>query len=255
MDLPLDVLRECALRRLAEPGAAPVFVTLSGAHLYGFASPDSDFDVRGCHLLPVRSVVSLFAARETIEFSGTEGERQIDFVSHDAAKFFRLMLNRNGYVMEQVFSPLVVVGGADLDELRDIARGCITRGLYHYYCGFFANQLRLLEREEEKRVKTLLYVFRVLLTGIHALKSGEIEANLPRLLDLYPQGAGIPELIAAKVKEKATLAEEEIAPHRKAIDKLRKELDEAYAQTTLGEIPRRAPDLDAFLVRLRLRAR
>ena len=36
-----------------------VFATISGAHLYGFPSPDSDFDLRGCHVLPVRDVVGL----------------------------------------------------------------------------------------------------------------------------------------------------------------------------------------------------
>ena len=34
-----------------------VFVTVSGAHLYGFPSPDSDYDLRGVHVLPIRDVV------------------------------------------------------------------------------------------------------------------------------------------------------------------------------------------------------
>ena len=33
-----------------------IFATISGAHLYGFPSPDSDYDLRGCHLLPVKDV-------------------------------------------------------------------------------------------------------------------------------------------------------------------------------------------------------
>ena len=33
-----------------------VFATISGAHLYGFPSPDSDYDLRGRHLLPLREV-------------------------------------------------------------------------------------------------------------------------------------------------------------------------------------------------------
>lgn len=36
-----------------------VFATISGAHLYGFPSPDSDFDLRGTHILPARLVVGL----------------------------------------------------------------------------------------------------------------------------------------------------------------------------------------------------
>ena len=50
-----------------------VFATVSGAHLYGFPSPDSDFDLRGCHVLPVREVVGLDPVRETIESSTTDG--------------------------------------------------------------------------------------------------------------------------------------------------------------------------------------
>jgi len=30
-----------------------LFATVSGAHLYGFPSPDSDCDLRGAHVLPV----------------------------------------------------------------------------------------------------------------------------------------------------------------------------------------------------------
>jgi predicted nucleotidyltransferase len=46
-----------------------VFATISGAHLYGFPSPDSDFDLRGSHLLPLPKVVGLDVTDETIEDS------------------------------------------------------------------------------------------------------------------------------------------------------------------------------------------
>ena len=42
-----------------------IFVTISGAHLYGFPSPDSDYDLRGVHVLPARQVVGLEVGRET----------------------------------------------------------------------------------------------------------------------------------------------------------------------------------------------
>ena len=38
---------------------------ISGAHLYGFPSPDSDFDLRGVHLLPLEQVVGPAAGQET----------------------------------------------------------------------------------------------------------------------------------------------------------------------------------------------
>src|SRR5947199_4801080 len=83
-----------------------IFATISGAHLYGFPSPDSDFDLRGVHLLPLKDVVGLKTGRETIEKQGIHDGLEIDLVTHDAKKFFSLMLKKNGYVLEQVFSPL-----------------------------------------------------------------------------------------------------------------------------------------------------
>ena len=44
-----------------------LFMTISGAHLYGFPSPDSDYDLRGVHILPLKEVIGLDTGRETIE--------------------------------------------------------------------------------------------------------------------------------------------------------------------------------------------
>ena len=44
-----------------------LFATVSGAHLYGFPSPDSDFDLRGVHMLPLETVVSLDEGEQTVD--------------------------------------------------------------------------------------------------------------------------------------------------------------------------------------------
>ena len=44
-----------------------LFATISGAHLYGFPSPDSDFDLRGAHILPLKEVVGLETKDDTVE--------------------------------------------------------------------------------------------------------------------------------------------------------------------------------------------
>jgi len=254
MELPIAELRSVALRELARLPGSPLFVTISGAHLYGFSSPDSDFDVRGCHLMPLEAALSISGPRETAEYTGIEDGREIDFVSHDAAKFFRMMLKKNGYVMEQIFSPIVVLGGPDLDELRAIAKGCITRHIHHHYKGFYQNQMSMAEKEVVKKAKTLLYAYRVLLTGIHVLRTGEIEANLPRLLDVYPC-PGVSELLAAKVKEKAGIPAGDLDVHRRALEGLYARLELSFAESKLPEEPREAAALDRFLVSLRLRSR
>src|SRR5512134_1189689 len=85
-----------------------LFATVSGAHLYGFPSPDSDYDLRGVHILPLARVVGLDPGPETIEVSEVVEGLELDLVTHDVHKFFGLLLKRNGYVLEQLSSPLVV---------------------------------------------------------------------------------------------------------------------------------------------------
>ena len=156
-----------------------IFVTISGAHLYGFPSPDSDFDLRGVHILPVREVVGLKTGEETIEISTKCDGLELDLVSHDAKKFFLMLLKKNGYVLEQVFSPLVVHTTPEHEELKQIARGCFTKHHSHHYFGFAETQWKLFEKERPRRVKPLLYLYRVLLTGIHLMRAGEVEAEFP----------------------------------------------------------------------------
>src|SRR6478672_808168 len=110
-----------------------IFATISGAHLYGFPSPDSDYDLRGCHVLPAHEVVGLEAGRETIESSTNDGGLELDLDTHDARKFFGLLLKKNGYVLEQLYSPLVVRTTPEHEELKDIARGCLTRHHSNHY--------------------------------------------------------------------------------------------------------------------------
>src|SRR5215218_1797015 len=114
----------------------PMFVTVSGAHLYGFPSQDSDVDLRGAHVLPIESVVGLRPARETHERSEIVEGLQVDLVSHDIGKYLRLLVAKNGYVLEQILSPLVVVATPEFARLQELARGSLNRTLYHHYRGF-----------------------------------------------------------------------------------------------------------------------
>jgi predicted nucleotidyltransferase len=242
------------LRR--QVGAHPyplVFVTISGAHLYGFASPDSDYDLRGVHLLPLSDVVGLEKGRETIEKSGIEGGLEIDLVTHDAAKFFGLVLKKNGYVLEQIFSPLVIQTTPEHDQLKAIAATCITRHHAHHYLGFAETQWKLFRKEDPPRVKPLLYVYRVLLTGIHLMKTGRVEANIVRLND----AARLPyldELIARKRAgpEQSLLQQADLAFHEAEYQRLVRELEEASLASHLPERPLGAKALNQLLIRLRL---
>jgi predicted nucleotidyltransferase len=231
-----------------------VFATISGAHLYGFPSPDSDFDLRGAHLLPLPEVVGMKAGQETVEKSGIHDGLEIDLVTHDAKKFFGLMLKKNGYVMEQVLSPLIVYTTPAHDELKSIAANCLTKHHAHHYLGFAATQWKLFRQNNPPRVKPLLYVYRVLLTGIHLMRAGEVQANLVRLNEFFKLSY-IDELVDRKVHgtEKGTLDQADLEFHEREYGRLVAELDQAFQQSKLPDEPTETEALNALLIRLRLR--
>jgi predicted nucleotidyltransferase len=159
---------------------------------------------------------------------------EVEWVSHDLGKYLHLLVKNNGYVLEQIFSPLVVLGQAFLDELRPLARRCITRHHYHHYRGFLATQRKLLEKQEPKVVKSVLYAYRMLLTGIHLLRTGVVEANLPRLAGLHEQPF-LEGLIAQKQQEKGTATDLDWAFHDARLRVLEAVLDQAYRESKLPE--------------------
>ena len=244
------------LRLLNEVASHPyplLFVTISGAHLYGFPSPDSDYDLRGVHLLPLCEVVGLDPGRETVESSGVRDGLEIDLVTHDVRKFFGLLLRKNGYVLEQLYSPLVVRTTPEHEELKHIAAGCVTRHHAHHYLGFAETQWHLFQKESPRRVKPLLYVYRVLLTGIHLMRTGQVEANLLALNEQF-RLPYFGDLVARKLAgpEKGTLEDDDFSFHESEYRRLRAALEEAYAQSTLPEGPSAKTALNDLLVRLRL---
>jgi predicted nucleotidyltransferase len=233
-----------------------VFATISGAHLYGFPSPDSDFDLRGAHVLPLEKVIGLDVPDQTVEDSRVIEGLEMDIVSHDVRKFFGLLLKKNGYVLEQLFSPLIVHTTPEHAELKELARSCVTKHHSHHYFGFAETQWKLFLKSSPRRVKPLLYVYRVLLTGIHLMRTGELEANLVTLNQEF-QLPYIPDLVARKLAgpEKSKLQDADIAFHEAEYQRLRTELQAAHDASSLPELPsdQTRSALNELLVRVRLK--
>lgn len=242
------------LRNQVEQHPYPLlFATISGSHIYGFPSPDSDYDLRGVHILPLETVIGLKGGQETVERSRIVEGVEIDLVTHDVGKFFQLMLKKNGYVLEQLLSPLVVYATPEYEELKALAPDCVTKYHAYHYLGFAATQWKLFQKEDPPRVKPLLYVYRVLLTGLHLMRTGEVEPNLITL----NESAGlsyIPELIERKLHgaEQSTLDAADMEFHGREYLRLVGELEQAMETTSLPEKPRATEALNDLLVRIRL---
>ena len=249
---------EAKLRAKVQSHPRPLlFATLSGAHLYGIPSPDSDYDLRGVHLLPAGEVLGLDAGLETIELSNKQtmlaDGMEFDIVSHDLKKFIGLMLKKNGYILEQLLSPLVVHTTPVHAELKALAPGVITKHHAHHYLGFAETQWRLFAKENPPRIKPLLYVYRVLLTGIHLMRTGTVNANLVELNEEFKLPF-VPDLIARKTggREQSTLSAADMAFHEARYTQLVRALEEARDASQLPEMPTAHAALHDLLIRTRL---
>lgn len=241
------------LAGIVRRGPAPVFAALSGAHLYGFASADSDVDLRGAFILPVHDMLSLHPSNETMTIT----EKQpvdLDWVAHDIRKFARLMTAHSGDVLEQLYSPLVVLSTPWHEELRELGKGCITRQVVKHYQGFASGRRRRLH-EPGATIKHLLYAYRVLLTGIHMMQAGEVVANITVLNEIFHLDE-VASLVARKRsgEEKMPLQGKEVEAHEAVLNRLEEQLALAHAKSPLPEQAISVQALGDFVVRVRLEA-
>src|SRR5258706_15352798 len=137
------------------------------------------------------------------------------------------------------------------------SRGVITKHHSHHYFGFAETEWKLFLKETPRRVKPLLYVYRVLLTGIHLMRTGEVQANLVTLNEEF----GLPyiaDLVARKLAgpEKSKLEDADIQFHETEYQRLRDELQAAHDASRLPELPMNETEaaLNGLLVKARLKS-
>jgi predicted nucleotidyltransferase len=186
--------RQAICDRAKATGGRVLFATACGPRLYGFPHQERYVEVRGVHLdaHPVTEARSCLA--ETREWRDVGDTCQVEWVSHELGKFVRLLEISNGGAYEQLFSPHVVTGGPELEELRDIASTMLSQQLFVHYRSFFHGQLKFFLAQRDRHGRHLLYLYRVALTGIHLMEHGALVADLPQLAR-YHERAGVSRLL------------------------------------------------------------
>jgi uncharacterized protein len=218
--------------------ARPIYYTLSGSHLYGFNSPDSDIDIRGCHCEELSETIGLHTPKT--ERSMTKGD--LDIVSFDLKKELGLMLSNNSNVMENILAE-PIYKKPQYDYLRELAQKSISAIIAKPFWGMAEHNLHLYIRTfnpayREKSVKKSLYVLRAYMAGIYVLERGRIESNLKKLNKMRRFRIPIvDELIEAKIKgtEHMTTSTHQLTDE--VISRLQKDFKYAEANTVLPQRP------------------
>ena len=160
----------------------PLFYIESGSRLWGIASPDSDFDVRGFHLKSKKQYFDFKKHRDIIEVMHGD----FDFVSYDIDKMFGLLFKSNPTVFEWIRSNIVYFNA--LPDWTTLQQDLITnfdfKALFYHYISIAKGCINLMETGKKFTYKTVFY-------SIRGLLSADLAARqiIPELLidDLFKQ--------------------------------------------------------------------
>lgn len=142
----------------------------SGSRAWGFASPDSDYDVRFIYVRPKADYLRLEKTRDVIELP-IEGE--LDINGWDLDKTLRLLHGSNPTLFEWFSSPIVYRETSFAEEFRSVMQRYFSskRGLSHYLSMASKNYREYLKGDIVK-AKKYFYVLRPVLACRWILEKG-----------------------------------------------------------------------------------
>lgn len=141
----------------------PLFFVESGSRLWGIESPDSDFDVRGFHLLSKQQYFDYQRPRDVIEVM----DGNFDFVSYDVDKMFGLLAKSNPTVFEWIRSHIVYLNVLpDWENFQaQLIKNFSHKALFHHYLSLADGHLKLMQSGSKFTYKTAFYCIRGLLSA------------------------------------------------------------------------------------------
>ena len=133
----------------------------SGSRAWGFASPDSDYDVRFIYVRPIEYYLRLDKTRDVIEW---QLDDTLDINGWDLQKALRLLHKSNPTLFEWNNSPIIYKTTPEWSEISAIIGRFFQKkaGLYHYLSTAKSNYREYLKGEEVK-LKKYFYVLRPIL--------------------------------------------------------------------------------------------
>jgi predicted nucleotidyltransferase len=243
--------RAVMIRVLAEEEARRehVVVYLSGAHAYGFPSPDSDLDLKSIHVAKTADLLGFEVPPPTSDRAEVIDGVEIDYTSNELAHALSGILSGNGNFLERVLGRMTATASPLLDELRPLARRSLSRRVHRHYRGFAQNQMRFVEKEPT--AKKLLYVLRTTTTGIHVLLTGELEPDLTRLMDRYDLADAVALVERKRAGERVGLDPGLLEAWRPRVAALFERLDTARDSSALPEEPTNEAEVRDWLLSVR----
>lgn len=158
----IDVVIREKLREIeAKENVTILLAVESGSRAWGFASPDSDYDVRFIYVRPMEAYLQLNETKEVIEW---QLDDVLDINGWDLKKALVQFRKGNATLFEWSNSPVVYLKTAEWDLIYDVAKEYFSTktSIYHYY-GTAKNTFQSYLQGETVKYKKYFYALRPLL--------------------------------------------------------------------------------------------
>lgn len=167
-----------------EHGVRILYAVESGSRAWGFASPDSDYDVRFLYVRPMEDYLSIRDLRDVIE---TPIMDLLDANGWDIRKALGLLCKSNAALLEWLVSPIVYrEDGAVVAQIRRLAEPAEHRGraLLHYLSIARSQYRNFLGERDSVQLKKYFYCLRpaLALLWLRQDNAGPVPMALPELL-------------------------------------------------------------------------
>jgi predicted nucleotidyltransferase len=224
-DSPIDhthIERQlCEIER--EYGVTVLYAAEAGSRAWGFASRDSDFDIRFIYRYnDLRDVVRIDSPPDNITLEITQEGHVYDTAGWDLRKTLLLFRKSNPSLLEWLASPIIYREiGALAGELRVLASRYASLRAYagHYYSMYRANLAAHLTGKERVPAKKYLYVFRPLICVLYLER---LAAQPPVAFDELLAALDLPGPVLSEIEEliarKHTENERDLGPRLPAVD-------------------------------------
>lgn len=253
MQLKDEIEMVSRLKNVAVGNRGTLFnVYISGSHLYGWNSVDSDIDIRGSILLDKENFLGLKNAKEVFD---VKDEGNYDIVLFELKKLISLALKGNCNILEELNAPQLYKT-ASFVTLRNMVNNAFGKnGIYNSYRGLAEFNYKKFIMQGRNTVKKYLYVFRGLMAGIYCLRTGKVQPNIVEL-NKHFKIEEVDKLLEIKLagKEQEPLKDMDQALLDKKINELFDMIDEAYIKSKIPEKPAEEDieTIDKYLIKLRV---
>lgn len=138
-----------------------IYAVESGSRAWGFASPDSDYDVRYIYVRRPEDYVRVDEIRDTIEGPLDD---VLDFSGWDLRKALFLLRKTNPSLMEWAYSPVVYLETPVWQHFkREMPAYFSVKAEMHHYLAMAHEDWKLIAPTATPRLKKYLYMLRALL--------------------------------------------------------------------------------------------